>query len=214
LAVLTEVMAVTHGVESGLSVLGDWGGDRFGGSVVVLGVGPLGICHLVKARLLGAGLIIATDQFPSRLKLAAELGAAETFNVKTTDEQERARKVSELTNGYGADLVLDCTGVPESFVEALHIVRPGGVVVESGAFVDLGPVRINPNSYICTKNVAVLGIGGERATAYLPSMRLMAANQDRLPLDKIVSHEFVLEDAEKALVTAQEDGAMQVVMRA
>ncbi len=213
LAVLTEVVAVTHGVESGLSVLGDWGGDRFGGSVVVLGVGPLGICHLVKARLLGAGLIIATDQFSSRLELAAELGAAETFSVGATDVEERARKITELTGGYGADMVLDCTGVPQSFVEALRIVRPGGVVVEAGAFVDLGPVKINPNSDICTKNVAVIGIGGERATAYLPSMRLMEANQDRLPLEKIVSHEFVFEDAEKALVTAQQDGAMQVVMR-
>jgi threonine dehydrogenase-like Zn-dependent dehydrogenase len=213
LAVLTEVLAVAHGVESALNVLGDWGGDRFGSSVVVLGVGPLGTCHLVKARLLGAGLVIATDRFPSRLQLACELGATVTFDVGTTDQEERARKIRELTGGYGADIVVDCTGVPESFVEALEIVRPGGVVVEPGAFVDLGPVSVNPNSDICTKNVAVLGIGGERATGYLPSMRLMEANQRRLPLDRIVTHELALEDAEEALMTAQRDGAMQVVLR-
>jgi L-iditol 2-dehydrogenase len=213
LAVLTEVMAVTHGVESALGVLGDWGGDRFGGSVAVLGVGPLGICHLVKARLLGAATIVATDRFSSRLELAAELGATQTFDVEATDADERERRIRETTGGYGVDMVLDCTGVPGSFVEALHLVRPGGVVVEAGAFVNLGPVAINPTSDICTKNVAVLGIGGERASAYLPSMRLLDANQHRLPLRLIVSHEFALEDAEEALEVAQADGAMQVVIR-
>ena len=65
---------------------------------------------------------------------------------------------------------------PQTFVEALRMVRPGGVVVEAGTFVDMGPVGINPNSDICTRNVSVIGIGGETATSYLPAMRLMAAN--------------------------------------
>ena len=66
-AVLTEIMAVTHGVETAQSLLGLTGGYRFGNSVAVLGVGPLGLCHLIKARLLGAAKLIATDLFPSRL---------------------------------------------------------------------------------------------------------------------------------------------------
>jgi len=49
-AVLTEIMAVTHGVEAALNLLGMMGGNRFGGSIAVLGVGPLGLCHLIKAR--------------------------------------------------------------------------------------------------------------------------------------------------------------------
>ena len=92
------------------------------------------------------------------------------------------------------------------------MVRVGGVVVEAGAFVDMGPVAINPNSDICTKNVNVIGVGGETSTSYLPSMRLMAANLDRLPFDRIVTHRMPLEQAREAVELAQTDAAMKVVM--
>ena len=92
------------------------------------------------------------------------------------------------------------------------MVRVGGVVVEAGTFVDMGPVAINPNSDICTKNVSVIGVGGETATSYLPSMRLMAANLKRLPFERIVSHRMPLERAQEALELAQTDNAMKVVM--
>ncbi len=60
----------------------------------------------------------------------------------------------EHTNGLGADIVLDCSGFPKTFVEALRMVRVGGVVVEAGTFVDMGPININPNADICTRNVS------------------------------------------------------------
>jgi L-iditol 2-dehydrogenase len=212
LAVLTEIMAVTHGVETAQTLLGMIGGSRFAQSVAVLGVGPLGMCHLVKARLLGAGTLIATDRFPSRLKLAEEFGASLTMSVENTDMAERIARAREHTGGLGPDIVLDCSGFPSTFVEAIRMVRVGGVVVEAGTFVDMGPVEINPNSDICTKNVSVIGVGGETATSYLPSMRLMAANLHRLPLERIVSHRMPLERAPEAIELAQTDAAMKVVM--
>lgn len=211
-AVLTEIMAVTHGVEAALSLLGTMGGNRFGNSVAVLGVGPLGLCHLVKARLLGAGTLIATDAFDSRLRIAEAFGARLTFNITTTDPDERVARVREATNGLGADLVLSCSGVPQGFLEALRLVRVGGVVVEAGTFVDMGPVSINPNADICTRNVSIIGIGGETATSYLPSMRLMAANLDCLPFHRIVSHRLPLVRAQEAVELAQTDEAMKVVI--
>jgi threonine dehydrogenase-like Zn-dependent dehydrogenase len=211
-AVLTEIMAVTHGVETALSLLGLMGGNRFGGSVAVLGVGPLGLCHLIKARLLGAGRLIATDRFASRLRIAEAFGASLTLDVDRTAAQERLARVREATGGLGADLVLSCSGVPQTFVEALHMVRIGGVVVEAGTFVDMGPVSINPNSDICTRNVSVIGVGGETATAYLPSMRLMAANLDRLPFHRIVSHRMPLARAQEAVELAQTEAAVKVVI--
>ena len=66
-------------------------------------------------------------------------------------------RVREQTGGRGADIVLDCSGVPETFVTSLRMTRVGGTVVEAGAFVDMGPVEINPNADICSRNVAVLG---------------------------------------------------------
>lgn len=211
-AVLTEIMGVTHGVEKANALLGQFGGSPFGGSVAVLGVGPLGLCHLIKARLLGASQIIATDLHPSRLAMAEAFGASLTFAAGTTTMAERIAKAREATGGWGPDIVLDCSGVPDSFVEAVRMVRVGGVVVEAGAFVDLGPVPINPNADICTKNVSIIGIGGETATSYLAAMRLMAANQDRLPFERIVTHRLPLERAAEAMAIAQKGDAMKVVI--
>ena len=211
-AVLTEIMSVTHGVETAQSLLGLIGGSRFGQTIAVLGVGPLGLCHLIKAKLLGAGKLIATDRFPSRLKMAEAFGASLTMTVDDTEPAERIARAREHSGGIGPDIVLDCSGFPETFVEAIRMVRVGGVVVEAGTFVDMGPVAINPNSDICTKNVSVIGVGGETATAYLPSMRLMAANLDRLPFDRFVSHRMPLERAQEGLELAQTDSAMKVVM--
>jgi threonine dehydrogenase-like Zn-dependent dehydrogenase len=211
-AVLTEIMSVTHGVETALAVVGMTGGNRFGGSVAVLGAGPLGLCHLIKAKLLGAGNIYATDRFPSRLRAAEAFGADMTMVTDETDSVERIARMKEKTGGRGPDIVLSCSGVPQTFVEALGMVRTGGVVVEAGTFVDMGPVNINPNSDICTKNVTVIGVGGETATSYVPSMRLMAANLKTLPLDKFVSHRFGLDRAQEAVEIAQTGDAVKVVM--
>jgi threonine dehydrogenase-like Zn-dependent dehydrogenase len=60
--------------------------------------------------------------------------------------------------------------------------------------------------------VAVIGIGGERATSYAPSLELLARGRDRLPLDRIVTHRLALEDAPEAIEIAQRDGAMKVVL--
>jgi threonine dehydrogenase-like Zn-dependent dehydrogenase len=211
-AVLTEIMSVTHGVEAALALIGQMGGDRFGGSVAVVGAGPLGMCHLIKAKLLGAGTIIATDLHPSRLRLAEAFGASLTLCVGDTEREERVARVRAATSGRGADIVLSCSGIPAAFTEALKMVRVGGVVVEAGAFVDMGPVQLNPNSDICTRNVSIIGIGGETATSYLPSMRLMAANLDRLPFDRFVTHRMPLSRAKEAVELAQTDAAMKVVI--
>jgi L-iditol 2-dehydrogenase len=211
-AVLTEIMAVTHGVETALAVLGMTGGSRFGGSVAVLGCGPLGLCHLIKAKLLGAAKIVASDRFKSRLAMAEAFGAELTLAVDETEPEERIARARAFTGGRGPDMALSCSGVPETFVEALRMVRMGGVVVEAGTFVDMGPVSINPNADICTRNVTVIGVGGETATGYLPSMRLMAANLKRLPIERFVSHRFGLEEAQHAVELAQTDAAVKVVM--
>jgi len=211
LAALTEVMAVTHGFERARMLNAGWGGSAFGESVAVMGVGPLGFCHLVKARLLGCGKLIAIDRLESRLEMARRFGATLTINASKTTEKERLDLTREHTN-TGPDIVIDCTGVAQSFPECLHMVRYGGTVVEAGSFVDMGPVGINPNSDICTKNVSVIGVGGETATSYVPAMNLLARNLDRLPLTEIITHRMPLERAAEAVELAQKDGAMKVLM--
>src|SRR5262249_38372110 len=85
-----------------------------------------------------------------RLKAAGEFGADLTLDVSATDAAERAAAVRAATDGPGADIVIDCSGFPATFTESLDRFRTGGVVVEAGTFVDMGPVTVNPNSAICT----------------------------------------------------------------
>ena len=211
-AVLTEVMAVTHGVDTALTLVGLQGGPRSGFSVVVVGVGPLGLCHLVKSRMLGAGFVAATDVLAGRLERASAFGVDLALDAASTTADERLAAILAATDGRGVDIALDCSGVPATFTEALRLVRTGGVIVEAGAFVDMGAVQVNPNSDICARNVSIVGVGGEKATEYEPVMRLMVANLDRYPLRKIVSHILPLDRAQDAVLLAQSGEAMQVAL--
>jgi len=211
-AVFTEVMAVTHGLEVAQNVLGMFGGNRSGGSVAVLGAGPLGLAHIAKAAMLGASTLIATDLFAQRLRFAEEFGVTRRFDASETTMEERVALIREATDGLGPEIVVDCSGIPSTFVEALRMVRMGGVVVEAGTFVDMGPVSVNPNIDFCTRNVTVVGIGGETAQSYTPLMRAMAARLDRYPFERIVTHRMPLEHAEQAVLTAQSGESMKVVI--
>jgi threonine dehydrogenase-like Zn-dependent dehydrogenase len=206
-AVLTEPMAVTHGFDRARRL-----NETFAETVVVYGIGPLGMCHLIKARLMGAGKLIAIDRFRSRLEHAGRFGADEVLDAGELEPAELLARVREQSGGRGADIVLDCSGVPETFVTSLRMTRVGGTVVEAGAFVDMGPVKINPNADICSRNVNVLGIGGEMAESYVPAMELLTRNLDRLPLESFVTHRVALEDAQSALELAQRDESMKVVL--
>jgi L-iditol 2-dehydrogenase len=187
-------MAVTHGFERARRL-----NDTFAETVVVFGVGPLGMCHLIKARLMGAGQLIAIDRFPSRLQRAGAFGAGMVLDAGQLEGDELIARVREATQGRGADMILDCSGVPETFVTSLRMVRVGGTVVEAGAFVDMGPVQINPNADICTKNVNVIGVGGETAESYKPAMDLLVRHLTTLPLETFVSHRLPLERAQEGL---------------
>jgi len=210
-AVLTEEMAVTHGLEAARTMLGHWGGSPFGETVLVYGVGPLGLCHVAKARMTGSGVIVAFDRLPGRLRAAERLGASMTADVNAVGPAERLDRLHEITGGLGPDIVVDATGVPETFAESLRLVRYGGVIVEVGAFVDMGEIGVNPAD-VCAKNVTIIGIGGERATSYLPALRLMEQHLDRLPLETIVSHRVALDDAARGVELAQTDEATKVAI--
>src|SRR5207245_7255415 len=114
-------MAVTHGFDRARMLNAGWGGSAFGESVAVVGVGPLGFCHLVKARLLGCGKLIAIDRLESRLEMARRFGATLTINANTTNEKERLELAREHTN-TGPDIVIDWTGFAEDSAECRHMV--------------------------------------------------------------------------------------------
>lgn len=202
IAALTEPMAVTHGldrVEGGLA----------GSTVYVLGCGPLGACHIAKARLLGADRILSADRFPVRLDVARDLGS-EVFDVEKTDEPERLDAVRAATGGRGADVAVDAAGSPEAFREGLRALRFGGTLIEAGAFVGSRPAEIDLAAEVCLKDVRILGVGGEDDAAYAPALRSMAERGAELRLAAIVTHVLPLERVVDGLALASRGEAMKV----
>jgi L-iditol 2-dehydrogenase len=213
-AVLTEIFAVSVGLDRAKQMSAFPNESfRFDDTVVVLGVGPLGMCFLMKARMLGAGTIIAVDLSDYRLNFAKRLGADHVMNVAKHSKQERLQIVKDLTNGRGADMVIECAGVPQAVPEALEMLRIGGLLVEAGNFSDLGEVSFSPHRHLCAKNARILGVGGEEPAAYGPSMRQMARYMKKYPLQEFVTHRFGLRDVEAAMRKSIEPGSMKVVLQ-
>ena len=212
-AVLTEIFAVSVGLDRAKQMSAFPNESfRFDDTVVVLGVGPLGMCFLMKARMLGAGTIIAADKSEYRLNFAKRLGADFAVNVGTMSKQERLQMVKDLTHGRGADMVMECAGVPAAVPEALEMLRVGGLLVEAGNFSDLGEVPLSPHRHICAKNARILGVGGEEPAAYGPGMRQMARYMKNYPLREFVTHRFGLRDVDAAMNKSVEAESMKVVM--
>jgi threonine dehydrogenase-like Zn-dependent dehydrogenase len=205
-AVLTEIFAVTHSLERAAR-LPSPAGFRPGGPVAVIGVGALGLAHAVKASLMGAGRIIAVDPSRRRRDLAARLAGAETLAAGPAV----AAEVGDLTAGEGVDVVVNATGFPGSFAQAVEMVRDGGLVIEVGAFVDMGEEAFNP-AVLCGRNLTMLGIGGEDLLVYEGTLALLARHNATVPFADMVSHRFDVQDAPEAMRTALDAEASAKVL--
>jgi threonine dehydrogenase-like Zn-dependent dehydrogenase len=209
LAALTELVAVTNGFDRSRALPG---GFAFGDTVAVIGVGPLGLMHLAKAEMMGAGALIAVDMMPERLEHARGFGADLLLDASRTTPEERLELVREATGGIGADVVVSCSGQATTMIEGLDMVRPGGTVIEAGAFVDMGPVPINPNSQVCIKGVTLLGIGGETLDQYRPALDMLTRHRERLPFARAITHRVSLDEVGSALELAQTGAAMKILV--
>ena len=96
-----------------------------GSTVVVVGDGAVGLLAVLSAKQMGAGRIIAMSRHDSRQKLAREFGATD---IVTERGDEGVARIKELTDGIGADAVLECVGTHDSMMQAINSTRPGGSV--------------------------------------------------------------------------------------
>jgi len=100
-----------------------------GKTAAVVGDGAVGLCGVIAANRLGAERIILLGSYPDRIALGTEFGATDVVSERGDEAVERVR---ELTDGLGADSVLECVGLEQSTLTALHIARPGGAVGRVG----------------------------------------------------------------------------------
>lgn len=204
-AVLTDVIASVHRVERAFAI------TPRPDAVLIQGSGPIGIMAAVKARTLGAKQVIMTGAPRHRLELAKTFGVDFTVDIEEVGEPaERVRMVRELTGGRGADVVVECAGVPAAFVEGLQMTRRGGTLVELGHYTDRGVTSLNPYSDVCFRDVTVLAQYGVAPAQYARDLALLAAGQ--YPYADLVTHRFRLDQLQEALGTAQRQECMKAVI--
>jgi len=205
-AVLTEPMAVsTRALERafapGLPTFGE--GYGLGRSVVVQGVGPIGLLVVAAAKIAGAGKVIAVDMVDDRLEMGERLGVDHIIDMRTfNSSRERVEEVERLTQGLGADVVVECAGVPAAVPEGINMTRRGGKFVEVGHYTDPGSVEVNPH-IICMKDMDILGSWAYPPTQFDTALQTLRRGMETLPLADIVTHRFKVTEAEKAIQTVK-----------
>jgi len=187
------------GIMAGLGAAMNTGNVSRGDSVAVIGCGGVGDAAIAGARLAGATTIIAIDRADNKLEWARELGATHTVNA--TDDVDAAKRVRELTGGFGADLVIDAVGRPETWKQAFYSRDLAGTVVLVGV--------PTPDMQLEMPLIDFFSHGGSLKSSWygdcLPERdfpTLVALYlQGQLPLDKFVTERIALDGVEKAFAT-------------
>jgi S-(hydroxymethyl)mycothiol dehydrogenase len=184
------------GVMAGLGAAINTGSVGRGSSVAVIGCGGVGAAAVAGSRLAGAGTIIAVDIDDRKLETARGLGATHTVNGSDRDP---VVAIQELTGGFGADVVIDAVGRPETWRQAFYARDLAGTLVLVG--VPTPDMRV-PDIPL----IDVFGRGGALKSSWygdcLPSRDFPVLvdlyRQGRLDLDAFVSEEIGIEDVEAA----------------
>jgi S-(hydroxymethyl)mycothiol dehydrogenase len=180
-----------------------------GDSVAVIGCGGVGDGAVLGARLAGAGRIIAVDVDDRKLEWARQFGATHTVNSRETDPVAAIR---ELTGGFGADVVIEAVGRPETYRQAFYARDLAGTVVLVGV--------PTPEMRLDLPLLDVFGRGGALKSSWygdcLPSrdfpMLVDLHLQGRLPLDRFVSETIDLDDVEAAFDRMQRGEVLRSVV--
>ncbi len=169
-----------------------------GASVLILGPGQRGLASVLACREAGAGQIIVTglEADADKLAIAKEFGADATIDVQNEDTK---RRVKELTDGLGADIVVDVSSYAvDPVAQSLDYVGTGGTIVLAGVkgFKSI-PGFISDK--IVLKEIALRGAIGVTRSGYANAIRLIESG--KYPIERMHTHDFRLEEAELAIRT-------------
>ncbi|GGN42090.1 oxidoreductase [Streptomyces kronopolitis] len=197
------------GVMAGIGAAINTGNVGRGDSVAVIGCGGVGDAAVVGARLAGAARIIAVDIDDRKLETARSMGATHTVNSRTHDPVEAVRG---LTGGFGADVVIDAVGRPETYRQAFYARDLAGTVVLVGV--------PTPDMTLELPLLDVFGRGGALKSSWygdcLPSrdfpMLIDLHQQGRIDLGAFVSETIGIEDVEQAFTRMQAGDVLRSVV--
>jgi threonine dehydrogenase-like Zn-dependent dehydrogenase len=169
--------------------------------VVVQGAGPVGISALAVAKSAGASKVIVLGAPKARLDMATHFGADHVINIdECKTAADRIQAVRALSNGFGADVVLECVGHPAAVVEGMEMCRDGGKYLVLGHYCDAGPIQFNPH-VITRKQLQVFGSWSSEPRHMKAALEFLRTHKEQFPFDTMVTHRFPLEKANEALET-------------
>ena len=200
LRILIEPAAVLiHAVERAKST----GILRFNSRVAVQGCGPIGLLCIAVLRTMGIENIVAVDGEDKRLAFAKEMGAERSVNFKNHNGIEAlTQAVCDAFGGYPADFAFQCTGSPVAHANIYKFIRNGGGLCELGFFINGGDATINPHFDICAKEITTVGSWVYTLRDYATTFDfLKRAKAIGLPIEKLITHRFPLDQINEALKT-------------
>lgn len=187
---------------------------RFNSRVVVQGCGPIGLICIAVLRTMGIENIVAVDGNQKRLDFAKEMGAEKSVNFmehKGIDALTEA--VKDAFGGYAADFAFQCTGSPVAHSNIYKFIRNGGGLCELGFFINGGDATINPHFDLCSKEITLVGSWVYTLRDYATTFDfLKRAKAIGLPMDKLITHEFPLEQINEAHVTNLEQKGLKIAI--
>ncbi len=187
-AALAEPLAcVLHGAEEA--------GIKLGDTVAIIGAGPIGLLHLLTAKKLGAEQVAICDLVEERLAFATQLGADDTINAATEDA---VATVKDLTEGRGADVVIEAIGLPGTWEQALHMVSKGGTVLEFGGCPPKTNIQVS-TELLHYGEVTVKGAFHATPTHFKKALNLIASKT--VAVKPLVTRRMPLERLEEAFDT-------------
>ena len=177
-----------------------------GRSVLITGVGIIGLMAVTIAKAAGAGTIIAVDVDKRRLELAKQLGAAITYDSRESDWPAKARAA---THNQGPEVLLEMSGHPSAIRAGFAALRNGGTAALLGLPAE--PIALDLPNDIIFKGATVLGINGRLMfkTWYQVESFLLSG---RLQLDQIVTHTLPLAEFEEGFRLMRTGEGIKIVL--
>ena len=182
-----------------------------GDTVVVQGLGLLGLYGLALAKARGARLAIGLDAVPERLDIARAFGADLVLDVSRHSGQEIVARVREACPPDGADVCIEVCGVPEVIVQGLAMLRVGGRYTLGGLVNPEANVTLDANLLV-KKCITLRGIHNYHPRHLIQALDFVRANRHRVPFHQIVDSKFSLQQIDLAFKKAAERSVLRAAI--
>jgi threonine dehydrogenase-like Zn-dependent dehydrogenase len=187
------------------------GGIETGAVVVIQGSGPVGLASTLLAGLSAARHVVVVGAPDNRLRAAERLGATVTMSIESTIVEQRAEIIRDLSDGRGADIVIEAAGALPAFDEGISLLARNGRYLILGLFSGSGTVNLNPFR-LNNLNLRIIGSFGVQPQARRRMIQLVQRYHEELDLPALITHRFPLENTAEAIASVGNGSAIKAVV--